>query len=300
MTIRRLARVSTTVAVAGLGCALVGACNGIPPEPFVVADAASRTPAAPPPLTAEALVEPFRQFAAAHPGEISLAWAPVGGTTPPQVLGRTTDSDAWSTLKVPISVAALAKAGAQPTATEKSRGRTRAQVRAAIEWSDNEAAAQLYRGLGASAAAADAVEAVLRAGGDARTEVGVDAGGKSAGFGRTHWRVEDAATYAAHLPCASDAAFVYDEMSRIDEDQQWGLGAVKAPSRFKGGWGPSAHGHLVRQIGTVEQGGGRTAIAFIVAPEDGTHETATATASALSTWLATRLGPADAGTCPAG
>ncbi|WP_169316266.1 hypothetical protein [Mobilicoccus pelagius] len=293
----RSARRRGAVAVVGATIAVgaIAACGGIPPEPYVVGEAAGRGPSEPPALTAADVQAEFDAFVAAHPGEVSLAWAPVGAPENVQTLGATTDSDAWSTIKVPIAVAALTKAGGADGAPAERRE----QVRAAIEWSDNDAAARLYRSLGEGDAAEEAVQAVLRTAGDTRTDVDPDTGAVS-GFGRTVWRVEDSAAYAAHLPCAPEATFVYDEMGRIREDQRWGLGALTVATRFKGGWGPSEHGHLVRQIGTVDHDGGRTAVAFVVRPEDDTHETGTATASALVTWLAGRLGPAEAGRCPGG
>lgn len=281
------------VVLMAAGCVLsVSACNGIPPEPSVVAQAANRTPSAPPALSAAALQPAFDQFLAAHPGEITLAWAPVAAPEQVQVLGATTDTDAWSTIKVPISIAAM------QAAPEKSRKARLAQVSAAIEWSDNTAAARLYRSLGSETEAAQAVEAVLRAGGDQRTKVGLDADGRREGFGRTVWRVEDSAVFAAHLPCLPQASVVFDEMGKIGEDHRWGLGSLTTPVHFKGGWGPSDHGYLLRQLGTIDHHDGRTGVAFIIKPADGTHETAAATASALATLLADRLGPADGGTCP--
>lgn len=280
------------LAVASLAVGATAGCGGIPPDP-------TRGPSAtqaPPALTVPALQSEFDAFAAQHPGELSLAWAPVGAPDKVQTLGTTRDADAWSTIKVPIAVAALGHAGGAEKAPESML----TWVRAAIEWSDNDAAEALYTSLGADKVAEEAVETVLRAAGDTRTEVDPDEG-ENHGFGRSVWRVEDSARYAAHLPCASgDAAVVYDEMARIEAEQRWGLGALGDRARFKGGWGPSDHGYLVRQIGTLDHDGGRTAVAFLVAPSDDAHETATTTASALATWFAGRLGPADAGTCPGG
>lgn len=281
-------------AAAGLCIALLAGCGGIPPEPFVVARAASAGPTQVPPVTAEAIRGPFQSFVAAHPGGVAVAWTPVGRPEQVQVLGSTTDIDAWSTIKAPISVAALKEASGPG-----EPGRTRTRIRAAIKESDNDAAAELFESLGDRAEAAAATEAVLRAAGDQRTRVTRNAEGEVRGFGRTAWRPEDAARLAATLPCSADAEFVYDAMGQVIPDHQWGLGSLEATSHFKGGWGQSDHGYLVRQLGVVDSRGGSIAVALMVQPKDGRHETGTATANALARWLVGRLGAGDVGTCPA-
>lgn len=293
MAHRRSARAAVGLLMTGACLALTG-CNGIPPEPFVVARAASSTPQPPAPVTAEALRPAFDAFAGQHPGGLALAWAPVGEPERVQMLGQTRDLDAWSTIKVPIAVAAAANAS-----NERAMIRVETHTRAAIRRSDNQAATALWRSLGAASAAQDKTEAVLRAGGDERTQAAEDATGRQRGFGRTVWLLEDSARFASMLPCLPDTEFVLADMEKIDPDQQWGIGALEASTRFKGGWGPSDHGYLARQLGIVDSASGQVAVAVAVQPEDGGHATAAATASASVTWLVGRLGPADSGVCAA-
>ncbi|MDO5626679.1 MAG: hypothetical protein Q4G43_00020 [Mobilicoccus sp.] len=243
-------------------------------------------------MRAADLAAPFAEFVAEHGGRAAVAWAPVGAPDHVQVLGSTTDRDAWSTIKVPIAVAAL------NAADDSEVGELQAQAAAAIERSDNRAAAVLWRSLGTGAQASDAVEGFLALAGDPRTEVGEDAVGEQRGFGRTAWSVADSARVASMLPCLPEAAFVYDEMAKIDKDHRWGMGAMSVPVRFKGGWGPSDHGYLVRQLGVMQKDGGQIALAMAVQPGDGRHETGTATADELARWLGLRLGAQDVGACP--
>lgn len=282
------ARLAAMVGVLALS---LTACGGIPPEPFVVAQAASPSP--PPPVRAADLAAPFAEFAAAHPGRVAVAWAPVGAPDHVQVLGSTRDRDAWSTIKVPIAVAALS------AAEEGDRDELQSLAAEAIERSDNDAAGALWQSIGTGEQASDAVEAFLAAAGDPRTEVGEDAIGGRRGFGRTAWSVVDSARFASMLPCLPEAAFVYDAMANIDADHRWGIGAMSVPGRFKGGWGPSDEGYLVRQLGVVQKDGGQIALALAVQPDGGDHATATTTADELARWIGLRLGSQDVGACPA-
>lgn len=270
---------------------LLAGCAGIPPEPFVVADAQRRAAAMR--TSATDLAGAFAQFTADASSGVSVAWAPVGRPDLVQSLGTTTDDDAWSAIKVPIALAAAVD-GSGSAATEKT------WTTQALTVSDNDAAAKLWRSLGSAQEASTAVEAILRRAGDTRTEVAEGNQGERRGFGRTSWAVDDAARFAAALPCEPGASGVLEPMAHVAVDQQWGLGVLDQPVRFKGGWGPSASGYLVRQIGVVQQADGRqVAVAFVVQPQDKAHATATMVASSLARWTMARLKPGDGGSCPA-
>ncbi|MDV8022177.1 hypothetical protein [Rhodococcus sp. IEGM 1330] len=105
-------------------------------------------------LPAADLAAEFGALESTAGGPIGLALVPVGGG-PPTVLGTWTSGVAWSTVKVPLAVAALRRGGDAALA----------DATAAIESSDNAAAEALWGSLGDSAAAAAAVESVLRQGG---------------------------------------------------------------------------------------------------------------------------------------
>ncbi len=172
--------------------------------------------------------------------------------------GELRESRAWSTMKVPVVVAAIASGRADWDAIE-----------AAITRSDNDAALRLWDRLDDGAAE---VEAVLRRAGDDHTmlEREPDPRGYSS-FGRTVWSLTAAVTvYAAlargELLPDEDTVRVLDAMERIVPDQRWGLGQVPG-IRFKGGWGPSEApegGYEVIQVGIA----GPTVIAIAARAED--------------------------------
>jgi hypothetical protein len=172
--------------------------------------------------------------------------------------GELTHSRAWSTMKVPVIVAAIAAGRADWDAIE-----------AAITWSDNDAALRLWDRLDDGAGQ---VEAVLRRAGDDVTalEREPDPRGYSS-FGRTVWSLAAAVTFygalaRGQLLSAEDTDRVLDAMGRIVPEQRWGLGAIPG-IRFKGGWGPSGSpegGYEVIQVGIA----GPTVIAIAARAQD--------------------------------
>lgn len=273
-----------------LALPLVASCSGIPPEPYVVSDAASRVAAMRTP--ASELTAAFTAFEDGASGQVAAAWAPVGRPDLVEHLGSTTDNDAWSAIKVPIALAAAMDDVGDPA-------EHKVWTEQALTVSDNEAAAQLWRSLGPSEQASAKVEAILRRAGDTRTEVAEDEQSGGHRFGRTSWTVQDSARFAAALPCGPSAASVLEPMGRVTQEQRWGLGSASPGARIKGGWGPSQHGYLLRQIGVLDKGNRQVAVALMVAPTDGEHETGVRIATALATWLTAHLRAGDGGTCPA-
>ena len=177
---------------------------------------------------------------------------------PVETRGELSASRAWSTMKVPVVVAALAAGRADWEAIE-----------AAITRSDNDAARLLWDGLDDGAAE---VEAVLRRAGDDATTLRrePDPRGYSP-FGRTVWPLAGAVAFYGALARGellprADTERVLDAMGRIVPEQRWGLGAIPG-IRFKGGWGPSEEpegGYEVIQVGIA----GPTVIAIAARAED--------------------------------
>jgi hypothetical protein len=173
--------------------------------------------------------------------------------------GELRESRAWSTMKVPVIVAAIA-AGRADWET----------VEAAITRSDNDAASRLWDELDDGAAQ---VEAVLREAGDDETtlEREPDPRGYSS-FGRTVWSLPAAVRFygalaRGELLPAADTERVLDAMVRVVSEQRWGLGAADPPIPFKGGWGPSESpegGYEVIQVGIA----GPTVIAIAARAQD--------------------------------
>jgi hypothetical protein len=178
---------------------------------------------------------------------------------PIETRGELRESRAWSTMKVPVIVAAITAGHADWEAIE-----------AAITRSDNDAALRLWHELDDGAAQ---VEAVLRAAGDHETtlERTPDPRGHSS-FGRTVWSLAAAVRFygalarGALLP-SGETARILDAMCRIVPEQRWGLGAADPPMPFKSGWGPSESpdgGYEVIQIGIADP----TVIAIAARAED--------------------------------
>jgi hypothetical protein len=145
--------------------------------------------------------------------------------------GELGESRAWSTMKVPVIVAAIAAGQADWEAVD-----------AAITCSDNDAARRLWDSLDD---AAGEVEAVLRRAGDDQTTLEVDPDPRGySSFGRTVWALPAALTFYAALARGEllperDTERVLGAMGRIVPEQRWGLGRVPGV-RFKGGWGPAS------------------------------------------------------------
>lgn len=173
-----------------------------------------------------ALEASFEQLSAAAPANVGIAIARPDRTFS---LGSWWSGVAWSTIKVPLAVAALRNdwLGARDFAVK------------AITESDNRASEQLWSQLGEPADAARQVQAVVAEGGDTATVVesrrlrrGFTA------FGQTQWNLQRQARFAAELPTIPDAAEVIDLMQRLSSGDQWGLAAKGIAA--KGGWGPGA------------------------------------------------------------
>jgi hypothetical protein len=290
------------VASALIGLALlVPACASGPPAPDP--SGAATPPPVAAPLVAVATVSPSataeqaawaRSFARVQKrlsGPAGVAVFPVGATASakPLRVGAWTSGVAWSTAKVPVTVAAQRRSHSKTTARRARRAITR---------SDNQAAEQLWAQLGTPTRAARRTQAVLRDAGDGSTVVQhrrVRAGFTA--FGQTRWALADQARFAAGLSCLPDAAPVVQLMGEITASQRWGLGHVRG-TRFKGGWGPVGKGYLVRQLGIVRLPDHTTiGVAIAVSSPDG-FTRGTQDLTRISRWLDGRLDKLDGGTCP--
>ncbi|MEO6794886.1 MAG: hypothetical protein ABI253_03050 [Mycobacterium sp.] len=221
------------------------------------------------------------------PATIGIAYAPVGqnrvGT-----LGTWSNGVAWSTIKVPLAIAAI----------RTNRPNAQNLAAKAITASDNDAAEQLWSELGEPAQAAQQVQAVLREGGDTGTAVeSRRLRPDFSAFGQTRWPLARQAQFAAQLPCMASAAPVVSLMNNTVADQRWGLATIGAPT--KGGWGPGpAGGYLVRQFGVVgTPNGGQLAVALAAEPNDGRFESGVAALNQMTQWLSANAGALPGGRC---
>ncbi|MFF0487434.1 hypothetical protein ACWDSJ_36560 [Nocardia sp. NPDC003482] len=227
-------------------------------------------------------------------GSVGLAVMPVGGDRA-ITLGNWTTGIAWSTIKVPLALAALRQ---DPVGLAQT-------AEAAITASDNDAAQQLWDALGGGDRAAEAVEAILREGGDTTTVVADRTNPEARetlddplAFGATVWPLVDQVRFASRLPCLKNAARVVNLMGEITSSQSWGLGAFVG-AEFKGGWGPDddTGAYLVRQFGLVPTWTGQIAVALAAQPDSGSYDDATAMLDQLAALLAKHVYELGGGEC---
>ncbi|OBI46910.1 hypothetical protein [Mycobacterium sp. E796] len=218
----------------------------------------------------------FGNLAATVPATIGIAIARPG-IAEVYSLGRWSSGVAWSTIKVPLAIAALR---ADP-------GRARDLVVKAITESDNHASEQLWSQLGEPAEAAGRVGAVVNECGDPDTVVEWQRLRRGyTAFGQTQWALGRQARFAAKLPGIADAAPVVDLMRRLTPAQRWGLAAKGFAA--KGGWGPGVRGdYLVRQFGIVPTDSGHVGVAL--AAQAHAFEAGVEVVDAMTDWLVAHL-----------
>lgn len=227
------------------------------------------------------------------PGQLGVAIVPVGGD---QVisLGSLKAGRAWSTMKVPVSLAAQRKRGPAVATMEDK----------AITFSDNDAAGELWGALGGGRASVDAVTAVLREGHDTRTHVSSEIDTPASYPGYTSWALRDQALFGAHLPCLPGSEHIIRLMSDVAPNQQWGIARVGrdkgAVTAVKGGWGPATSrsgGHLVRQLGIISTVDGQVAVSMAAIPRSGSFTDGTKMLTRLGNWLGKNLAELPKGRC---
>ncbi|MGK8490208.1 serine hydrolase [Nocardia asiatica] len=235
------------------------------------------------------LAASYAELAAGVRGKLGMAIMPVGGE---QVVtfGEWTSGPAWSTMKVPLTIAAL----------RRNPGSSNFAASAAITQSDNAAADVLWQSLGTAQEAAQAVQAVLREGGDNKTVVpATRARSEHSAFGQAEWSLTDQVRFASRLPCLPQAERVTALMEQVVVSQRWGLGEFTG-AEFKGGWGPDASGaYLVRQFGIINIPTGQIAIAVAVQPESGTFNDGMNVLDKLATVVSQHLDELSGGRCAA-
>lgn len=276
-------------------CAFVGAvaCFASPGlvsgvgTPAARGAAASAAPAA---MLTTADRASFRRLATALGGRSGVAVSPLGLEQRVQAAGTLRRAVAWSTAKVPIAMAVVAAGHADEQ---------QANLRQAITASDNAAAERLWSSLGDPSVAAVKATAQLRGGGDKRTVVqSRRLRADFTAFGQTSWRLSDQVRFTAGMPCVSSSDRVLALMAQVIPAHRWGLGAIKAKARFKGGWGPGsrpgvAGGYVDRQMGIVTLRGRRFAVTIATAPSDGSHATGTAHLTRIARWVMTHVSVRD-------
>ncbi|MFN6543381.1 hypothetical protein [Mycolicibacterium nivoides] len=233
------------------------------------------------------------EFARLQPQLHAVAGIALSGVGPgqqPMTLGEWQSGPAWSTIKVPLIIAAL---------REEEPPRVTEAMTAAITESDNAAAESIWESLGSPAEAASKVENVLRQAGDPTIVQSQRVRPEFSASGQTDWPLTDQVKFTSVAVCDNENDPVFDLMGRVEPDQRWGVGTI-ADSRLKGGWGPSpTGGYLVRQIGVLTTPTGMVAVALAALPDSGKFEDGTAALTRMATWLRERLSALPTGHCPA-
>lgn len=230
------------------------------------------------------LGESFARLEESLDGTVGIAVAPVGGG---RVIsyGEWSTGDAWSTIKVPIAVAAV----------RASEGND-ADISAAITVSDNDAARRLWDGLAGPTSSVSTIQALLTETGDTTRMVEQFAQQGDDSFGGLTWSLVDQVAFTARFPCLAGGSRVISEMRQLTEEHRWGLAADGAAA--KGGWGPDAYGnYLVRQLGIVTTPTGRAAVTMAALPASGEFEDGTAMLTAMAAWLSANRADLPAGRC---
>ena len=252
---------------------------------LIVADSEVR------PGNTAALVRDFPQLQSRVKAAIGIALAPVGGSAPFLSFGEWRSGPAWSTIKVPLVIAAL---------RDTDPSHITDQMNAAITESDNVAAEAIWVGLGDPITAAGKVEAVLTETGDF-TQVQFNKVRKDvSAFGQTEWPLTEQARFLSVAVCDSRNAPVLALMGRIEQDQRWGLGMISG-ARFKGGWGPSPKWkYLERQMGLILTPTGASAVAVAAEPYSGSMTDGIEALNLIAEWLSDHIVMLPGGRCPHG
>lgn len=239
------------------------------------------TPSARAPIAGN-LASDFARLESGLHARTGVVIRPVGSEAdePVTVLGEWSSGPAWSTIKVPLVIAAM---------REQNSDQVTSQMTAAITESDNAAAEAIWGGLGEPSTAADKVGAVLREAGDPTTVQSQKVRREYTAFGQTDWSLTNQASFLSAAACNPADEQVLALMGKVDSVQKWGLG-VLSDTKIKGGWGPSPSGrYLVRQMGIVPTSNGSIVVAMAAEPDSGTFADGSEELSEIARWLDDRV-----------
>jgi hypothetical protein len=240
------------------------------------------------PSGAASLAAEFAQLETKLDAVIGLAVSAVGSGKAPITLGHWQSGTAWSTIKVPLAIAAL---------REEHPAAVTTAMTAAITESDNAAAESLWQSLGDPVTAAHKVEAVLRETGDSTIVQSQKVRPEFTAFGQTDWPLSAQAQFTSIAVCDSRNTPIFALMGQVTADQRWGVGVIPG-SRFKGGWGPStSSGYLVRQMGLLPNPAGMTAVALAAQSASGSFADGIQDLTDMARWLTAHIGDLPGGQC---
>src|ERR1700757_541115 len=184
----------------------------------VVAPSSTRRPPAPAPTAPatavtknpEGLAAEFSQLEVTLQAKMGIAISPVGDGQSATTWGDWQEGPAWSTIKVPLVIAAYRRQ--EPRIVTPL-------MKAAITESDNTAAESLWEQLGDPPTAAEQVQQVLRQTGDPTTVESRKVRPEFSAFGQTIWSLANQVRFTASAFCDSENGPIFALMSQVTADQ---------------------------------------------------------------------------------
>lgn len=287
--------IGAMIALALIGVASTAVAQAAPPRLPEPLNSWLRPPV-PPQQTLTKTWTPFQKaLAKSLPGQVGIAIVPIGSDVAIS-LGTLRTGRAWSTLKVPVSLAAERRLGTAVTTQEAK----------AITFSDNDAAEDLWSSFGSSRTAVDAVTTVLREGHDTTTHISSEIDTPPSFPGYSMWALADQARFGAHLPCMPGTDRLLRLMSAVGPNQRWGVANLARTNRgvrstaVKGGWGPGTGTsplYLVRQLGIVTTPRGQFAVSIAAVPRSNSFADGTQMLTRVGGWLSRNLATVPTGHC---
>ena len=243
-----------------------------------------------PPTALAALAGDFSELENSLHAKMGMAVSAVGNGQEAFTLGDWQEGPAWSTIKVPLVIAAYRQSNPQQVT---------AAMKAAVTESDNAAAESLWSQLGDPATAAARVQQILQETGDPTVVESQKVRPEFTAFGQTIWSLVYQVRFTASAVCNSANDPIFNLMSQVEPDQRWGIGRTDlSGTEFKGGWGPSPSGkYLVRQIGVLTVPAGKIAVAIAAEPASGSFDDGTHDLDEVAKWLTNHLGSLPVGGC---
>jgi hypothetical protein len=217
--------------------------------------------------------------------------------------GSWTGGRAWSSIKVPLAIAAKQKNASTSSVTDpygtSCNNTLDGAIKLAITKSDNCAAWQLWSALGGNnSSASSSVEKVLKDGKDTTTTVPKsNCSGLTSGC--TQWSLVNQAIFAANLPNIPSSSSIMNEMkTHSGGDSAAGLNTFTAMT--KGGWsGSSSSGgdNITRQFGIIKLENGKCSAVAIGTTANGL---AFSKLTEIASVLKNHQSELPAGDCPGG
>ena len=234
------------------------------------------------------LATEFTQLENTLHAKMGIALEAIGNGQAPMTWGDWQEGPAWSTIKVPLVIAAYRQAN-PPQVTDL--------MRAAITESDNAAAESLWAQLGDPTTVAQRVQQVLQENGDPTVVESRKLRPEFTAFGQTIWSLVNQIRFTIGAFCNGANDPIFNLMGQVEPNQTWGIGGIPG-AEFKGGWGPSPSGkYLVRQIGVHTTPAGKMAVAIAAEPVSGSFDDGTHDLGEVAKWLIDHCGALPAGRC---